>query len=139
MPEPFVWRSRVRFSETDSSGRIHYSAMFRYLEATEDEFLRAAGIPYSRFEPSQGVSFPRVHVEAQFMAALKYDDVVDMELSVERVGETSFTLYFDASREGAPVARGRMTVVCISVATERPVALPAEMAAALERGGSGVE
>jgi len=54
---------------------------------------------------------------------------------VERVGETSFTLYFDATIEGSPAARGRMTVVCISVATERAAALPAELAAALRGGG----
>lgn len=131
MPEPFLWRSRVRFSDTDASGRIHYSAMFRFMEAAEDEFLRSAGAAYSGIEGSLGVSFPREHVEAQFVAALRYDDVVDVEVSVERVEETSFTLYFDASKEGAAVARGRMTVACISVGTERPAALPGELVAAL--------
>ncbi len=138
MTEPFRWRSRVRFSDTDASGRIHYSAMFRFMEEAEDEFLRSVGAAYSGIEASLGVSFPRVHVEAQFVAAPHYDDVVDVEVSVERVGETSFTLYFDATMEGAPVARGRIKVVCMSVETERPAALPAEFMAAL-RGAPGVE
>lgn len=135
MPEPFLWRSRVRYSDTDASGRIHYSAMFRYMEAAEEEFLRSLGAQYSGVDASLGLSFPRVHVEAQFVAGLHYDDMVEVEVSVERVGETSFTLYFDASREGLPVARGRMTVVCISVAAERAAALPPELAAALRGGG----
>lgn len=135
MPEPFLWRSRVRFSDTDASGRIHYSAMFRFMEAAEEEFLRSLGVPYSGIAASLGLSFPRVHVEAQFVAGLRYDDVVDVEVSVERVGETSFTLYFDASMEGAPAARGRMTVVCMSVASERAASLPLELAAALRGGG----
>jgi YbgC/YbaW family acyl-CoA thioester hydrolase len=131
MPDPFRWRMRVRFSDTDASGRIHYLAMFRYMEAAEDEFLRSLGVAYAEIEAAQGVSFPRVHVEAQFVSALRYDEVLDIEVSVERVGETAFTLYFDASASGTAVARGRMTVVCISVATERPVSLPAVLADAL--------
>lgn len=138
MPVAFKWRLRVRFSDTDSSRRIHYSAMFRFMEAAEDEFLRSLGLPYAAVEKAKGVSFPRVHVEAQFVAPLRYDEVVDMEVTVERVGETAFTLYFDASKDGKPVARGRVTVVCISVETERPVLLPGELAEALRRA-MGVE
>lgn len=138
MPVAFKWRLRVRFSDTDSSGRIHYSAMFRFMEAAEDEFLRSLGLPYAAVEKAKKVSFPRVHVEAQFVAPLRYDDVVDTEVTVERVGETAFTLYFDASKDGVAVARGRVTVVCVSVETDRPVLLPAELAEALRRA-TGIE
>ncbi len=131
MPDAFRWRSRVRFSDTDASGRIHYSAMFRFMEEAEDEFLRSLGKEYSSVDPALRISFPRVHVEAQFMAALHYDDPVDLEVSVERVGETAFTLYFDASLDGKPVACGRITAVCVSTATERSVALPTALAEAL--------
>jgi len=139
MPVAFKWCLRVRFSDTDASGRIHYSAMFRFMEAAEEEFLRSAGLPYAAIEKARGVIFPRVHVEAQFMAPLHYDDVVDMEVTVERVGEKAFTLYFDASKDGAPVACGRMTAVSISVETERAVLLPAELADALRRTVGGAE
>lgn len=138
MPVAFKWRLRVRFSDTDASGRIHYSAMFRFMEAAEDEFLRSLGLSYAAMEKSRGVLFPRVHVEAQFVAPLHYDDVVDSEVTVERVGETAFTLYFDASKDGVPVARGRVTAVCVSMETERPVLLPAELSEALRRA-TGVE
>lgn len=133
MPAAFQWRLRVRFSDTDISGRAHYSAMFRFMEAAEDEFLRSLGLPYAAVEKAKAVSFPRVHVEAQFMVPLHYDEVVDMEVTVERVGETAFTLYFDASKDGKAVARGRVTAVCVSVETERPVLLPAEFADALRQ------
>lgn len=131
MADSFRWQARVRFSDTDASGRIHYSAMFRFMEAAEDEFLRSLGLAYSSIEPMLGLSFPRVHVEAQFVSALRYDDLPEIEVSVERVGETSYTLYFDASLNSQPIARGRITAVCISTATERPVPLPEPLATAL--------
>jgi 4-hydroxybenzoyl-CoA thioesterase/acyl-CoA thioester hydrolase len=111
--------------------------MFRYMEAAEDEFLRSLGRAYSDIESEFGVTFPRVHVEAQFVSALRYDETVDVEVSVERVGETAFTLYFDASMDGRPVARGRMTAVCISTGAERPMALPVPLADELRSAMGG--
>jgi acyl-CoA thioester hydrolase len=131
MGEPFSWRSRIRFSDTDASGRIHYSAMFRHMEAAEDEFLRAIGFPYADVEPAGQLSFPRVHVEAQFIAPLRYDDVVETQVTVERVGESSFTLYFMSVANETAVARGRVTAVCMSVVTQRSTPLPDELAEAL--------
>lgn len=131
MGEPFCWRSRIRFSDTDASGRIHYSAMFRHMEAAEDEFMRTIGFPYAEIEPAGDLSFPRVHVEAQFVAPLRYDDEVETQVTVERVGESSFTLYFMSTANGRAVARGRITAVCISISTQRSTPMPEGLAEAL--------
>jgi YbgC/YbaW family acyl-CoA thioester hydrolase len=127
---PFVWTSRVRFSDTDASTRIHYSAMFRHFEAAENEFLRAIGLPYTALG-SQGLDFPRVHVECDFEAPLRYDDLIDVEVTAARVGTTSFTLAFRVMTAGRPAARGRITIVCIDHQTGRPHALPPALAAVL--------
>lgn len=131
MPDPFIWRSRIRFSETDASGRIHYAAMFRHMEAAEDEFMRSISLEYSKTMADGELAFPRVHVEAQFMAALHYDDEIETHVLVERVGESSFTLYFKTVCNEVAVARGRITSVCISVDSQRPHAIPEAMADAL--------
>ena len=39
----FTHRVRVAFPDTDASGRIHFTAMLRYFESAEIEFLRALG------------------------------------------------------------------------------------------------
>ena len=39
----FIHRVRVAFVDTDASGRIHFTAMLRYFEAAEQEFLRSLG------------------------------------------------------------------------------------------------
>jgi len=56
---PFRWTTRILFIDTDASGRIHYTAMFRYFEAAEIEFFRSIGVLHEH----KGISFPRVHVE----------------------------------------------------------------------------
>jgi acyl-CoA thioester hydrolase len=128
--QPFVWESRIRFVDTDASGRIHYTALFRHFEAAEFEFLRAVGCPYTSFA-EEGVSFPRVHVECDYLAALHCDDLIATAVTVERVGGTSFTFAFGVSIGGRAAAKGKITVVCIDPATQRPRAVPERLALAL--------
>src|SRR5579864_3767829 len=115
----FHWESRIRFVDTDASGRIHYTALLRHFEAAEFEFLRAIGCAYSSFG-AEGVGFPRVHVECDYLAALRCDDLISTAVSVDRVGDTSFTLAFAVSVEGRAAAKGKITIVCTDQATQRP-------------------
>jgi YbgC/YbaW family acyl-CoA thioester hydrolase len=108
----FTWHSRIRVVDTDVSTRIHYSALFRHLEAAETEFLRSLGLEYSRWF-AMGLSLPRVHVEADYLAPLSFDDEIDTEVRVERIGESSLTLGFRVVKTvtgelGARAARRRV-------------------------------
>lgn len=118
----FEYELRIRFVDTDASGRIHYTAMFRYFEAAEFEFLRSRGVAYQEFGEH---SFPRVHVECDYKGATKYDDLLKICVEVARVGTSSFTFAFQATAfDGRHVATGSITVVCLAKATGKPVAIP---------------
>jgi YbgC/YbaW family acyl-CoA thioester hydrolase len=131
MPQkPFVWRSRLRWGDTDASGRVYYGSLFRHLEAAEMEFLRDTGYIYATGE-LEHVTFPRVHAECDYTSALVNDDLMDIAVSVERVGRSSFTLAFEVSVESRNAARGKVTVVCMDRATQKATALPEKFADAL--------
>lgn len=120
----------MRFADTDASQRIHYTAMFRYFEAAEQEFLRELGLAYST-EPFRNYGFPRVHVECDFLSAIHYDDVLDVEVTVDRVGASSYTLAFGAFQGSRLAAKGKITVVCLDKLTQRSIAIPETLAIAL--------
>src|ERR1700733_12022585 len=115
---PFVFESRVRFGDTDASGRIFYISLLHHIDAAEAEFMRARGIPYSRIQDWK-TSFPRVHVECDYTSALVYDDLMRIAVTVERLGRASFTLAFEASVEGRKAAQGKVTIACIDRQTQR--------------------
>jgi acyl-CoA thioesterase FadM len=79
MPEATT-RVRVGFVDVDSSQRIHFTAMFRYMEAAEHELMRAIGFPYAT--ALSGAAMPRVHLECDFRASVVYD--VSMDPGTER-------------------------------------------------------
>ena len=129
---PFAWRSRIRFVDTDASGRIHYTALFRHFEEAEEEFFRAMGFGYAEREHPE-LSYPRVRVQADYLSALRYDDPVYITVSVSKVGRTSYTLEFNVYLEESSeiAASGQITVVCMSTRTQRAHPLPDDLRSAL--------
>ncbi|HEX8995475.1 MAG TPA: thioesterase family protein [Ktedonobacterales bacterium] len=137
MPRATI-RIRVPFVDVDTSNRIHYTAVMRYWEVAEHTLMRSIGFPYAT--ALREVAFPRVHVSADFRGAILFDDELDVEARVERVGSSSWTVAFAARRasEGADapaLANGRMTIVAMDPATERAMPLPEELRRALSGEG----
>ncbi|HTT64772.1 MAG TPA: thioesterase family protein [Bryobacteraceae bacterium] len=128
MPK-FTHRVRVAFPDTDASGRIHFTAMLRYFESAEIEFLRSLGY---RYRDVPGVGFPRVRVECEYRAAVGFDDELDIVVAVTRVGTSSYTLKFAALKDGAVAANGSIVVVCVGL-PGRAQPLPEVLKEALRR------
>lgn len=154
MPRATV-RIRVPFVDVDSSERIHFTAVMRYWEIAEHALMRSLELPYAT--TLREVAFPRAHVSADFRGAIVFDDLLDVEARVERVGRTSWTVAFSA-RHAAPegvqgnaegagaepgaveatevarpiLAEGRMTIVAMDPATQRAAPLPDALRRALE-------
>ncbi len=131
---PFAWRTRIRFVDTDATGRIHYSSLFRHFEIAEDEFFRSLGFHYAERQPAD-LSYPRVHVEADYLGPLRYDDSIAITVAVSKIGASSYTLQFLVHLEdsGDIAAKGSITVVCMSKRSQKSHALPDELRHALQR------
>ena len=126
----FVWNTRVRYVDTDTSGRIHYTSLFRYFEAAEQEFLRSIGQQYSGHAGAE-TGWPRVHAECDVSGPLGFDDEIGVEVSVSRVGNSSMELAFRIVKGDSERARGRVVIVCMDRQTQRSRLLPEELVAAL--------
>ncbi|MGZ3583851.1 MAG: acyl-CoA thioesterase [Ktedonobacterales bacterium] len=137
-------RVRVPFVDIDSSQRIHYTAMFRYMELAEHELMRRIGMPYAT--TLQGIAYPRVHLSCDFRGPIVFDDQLVIDAHVERVGASSWTVGFVARhlcgpgqpdvtlgevQPGEVVAEGRMVIVAMDPSTDRSTALPEELRRAL--------
>jgi acyl-CoA thioester hydrolase len=125
--EPFRFETRIRFIDTDASGRIHYTAMFRYFESAEIEWMRSLGIVYGRAD----FTFPRVHVECDFKLALLHDDPIVIEVFLTKLGGSSARLEFRTLKNGEIAATGVIVIVCMSRETQRAMRIPDELRAKL--------
>lgn len=130
--EPFRFQTRIRFIDTDASGRIHYTSMFRYFESAEIEFMRQFGVIYGKTQ----YAFPRVHVECDFFLAIVHDDLIEIEVSLAKLGRSSMRFEFRALKSGNLAAQGAVIVACMDPQTQRPVALPEELRGKLATAGT---
>jgi acyl-CoA thioester hydrolase len=118
MGKTFRTQRRVEFRDTDAAGIAHFSALIVYLEQAEHDFLRSLGTTVMVPEDSEHipeeerVRWPRVHVEADFQGPVRFEDVLDIDVRVLRMGTKSATYQFVMTSSGNPVCTGLTTAVC---------------------------
>jgi YbgC/YbaW family acyl-CoA thioester hydrolase len=114
----FKLERRVEFSETDAASIVHFSNFFRYMESAEHAFFRSLGysVMMKHFDPPLG--FPRVHVECDYRAPLRFEDLVGVRLLVREKKPKALTYLFKfhnlTAEPAVEVARGLVTVVCVT-------------------------
>ena len=129
MPEPFRYRRRVEFRDTDMAGIVHFSVFFTYMEAAEHAFLRSIGLAVFNEWEGQNLSWPRVSANCNYRSAIRFEDEIEIQVAIEKLGNSSVTYQHQIFRDGNLVADGKMTTVCCQVEHGKPpksVRIPAE-------------
>ncbi len=135
MPPTFKFIRRVEFSETDLAGIVHFANFFRYMEAAEHAFFRSLGTSVA----TPPVGWPRVHAECDYKRPLRFEDQVEIALSIREIKAKSITYDFVFTRlEPGPAeecARGNLVVACVTKAadgTMKAVPIPDDLAQKLK-------
>ncbi len=125
----FAIQDRVRWSDCDPLGIIHYSAYLRLFEVAEHEMFRACGLPYEVLRRAGGVWLPRKALQLEFHSPAAMDELVLIEAWFARIGDTSLTMQFEVYRESdrAHRASGTLTVVCVQKDTMGKYPVPADV------------
>ena len=71
-----------------------------------------------------GLGFPTVKVEMEFLSPVHYGDKVDIDVTIERVGRSSVQIRYEASVAAKPVFKARTIAVVVDMRTFRPTPLP---------------
>jgi len=137
MPTRYRTIRHVQFRDTDAAGIAHFSVFFQYMEEAEHEFLRHLGMSVMTRDDEGVISWPRVSATCEFQGAVKFEDVLDIEVEVLRRGEKSVTYRFTFLHENRPVAEGQITAVCCRLDAKGPprsISIPAWITEKFEAG-----
>jgi acyl-CoA thioester hydrolase len=129
---PFVHRLRVRFHECDPQGVVFNAHYFAYFDIALTEMWREAFGSYAEVVAG-GTDVVVVEASATFRAPARFDDEIDVELRVDRLGTTSMAMATAIRRDGAELVEGRMVHVFVDTTTMAKQAIPDHMRAGLER------
>jgi acyl-CoA thioester hydrolase len=117
---PFTTNRRVEFRDTDAAGIVHFSAFFVYMEQAEHEMLRQWGLSVVERDASGEISWPRVAAQCEFRSPAKFEDLLDISVTVQRLGSTSVTYGFRFECHGREIAVGTVTAVCCRMEADQP-------------------
>ena len=122
-----VYRRRIEFVDTDVSGNIHFSRFFVFMETAEHELLRSLGTTVHLEDGERTIGWPRVDARCRYLAPVRFGDVVEVRVFIERQGTKSMTYRFEFHCRDQKVAEGTMSSVCCVLGDNgglRAIAIP---------------
>ncbi len=121
MAQIFTAQRRVEFRDTDMAGIVHFSVFFTYMEQTEHQWLRSLGLSViDQMIDGNHISWPRVAAQCQYRRPLKFEQLVDVKMSIAKLGQSSVTYRHEFWHDGVLMAEGSITAVCCRMLHGQP-------------------
>jgi len=70
---PFVWRVRVYWEDTDAGGVVYHSRYLNFFERARTEWLRSLGVDQVKLAEEENVLFAIRHMNIDFEQAARLD------------------------------------------------------------------
>jgi acyl-CoA thioester hydrolase len=132
MPRVFSHRLRVRYGECDPQGVVFNANYLAYFDVILTEFWREAIGDYMAMIEEHGTDMVVAESRISYLGPAAFDEELDFELRVSRLGNTALGTLIDASVGERPVVAGEMRHVFIDPATKLKRPMPAQIRAGLE-------
>jgi acyl-CoA thioester hydrolase len=128
--EPFEWRIRVYYEDTDAQGVVYYANYFRYMERARTEWLRSLGVDQAQLLNDERRMFVVTESNASFLAPARFNDEVVVTARLAALTRATFdieqNIYLD-SLDGKLLIRGGIKAAFLNADTLRPMRVPAEI------------
>lgn len=125
-----VMSHRVRYHEADGQGFLFNGRYLEIADVAMTEFFRSLGFDY-REMVAGGMDPSVVSAELTFRRPARFDEVLDVHITCNRVGNSSFQLQTLVIRDGVSLAEMRLVYVNVDPSTARSRPLPPRIAHAL--------
>lgn len=130
---PFRHRLRVRYNECDAQGAVFNSNYLMYFDVTITELWRDAFGSYDQALEDYGVDIVVGEANVRYLKPARFDDELDIDLTVEKLGTTSLNTRYDVQRDGEMLAIGHLRHVFVDPNAGGKNAIPDGVRTILER------
>ena len=124
MIEPFLWPARVYYEDTDAGGVVYYANYLRFMERARTEWLRSLGVEQDRTRAELGIIFVVVSVEINYGSPARFNDALEVSVTVPELKNASLTFAQDVTRDGEILCSAKVRVASVDAETLKPRPLP---------------
>jgi acyl-CoA thioester hydrolase len=131
VPRVFRHRLRIRYGECDPQGVVFNANYLAFFDVVITEFWREAVGDYNAMIEA-GADMVVAESRIRFLGPAMFDEQLDFELRVARLGNTALGTVIDAAVGDRPVVNGEVRHVFIDPATKQKRPMPEDIRVALE-------
>ena len=126
---PFTWRTRVYWEDTDGGGVVYYANYLKFMERARTEWLRSLGHQQHEIAEELGVVFAVREAHVNYLKPARLDDELIISCTPVPEGKVSIRFQQEITRvnaegPGTPLATGEVRVVCVDAKRFKPRPLP---------------
>jgi acyl-CoA thioester hydrolase len=134
---PFTYYLRVRYGECDAQKVVFNARYGDYVDVAVNEFFRALGFAGALINGE--LDFQLVKQTTEWKASARFDQVLALSISVQHLGNTSFTLRteFRVAGDARLIATVETVYVLVDAKTLTKTPLPDSLRAAMTEGAAG--
>lgn len=129
--EPFKWRVRVYYEDTDAGGVVFYANYLRFMERARTEWLRTLGFEQNALRATWNRLFVVRSISLDYRRGARLDDRLDITVALAHRGRASLDFSQQAIRvaDGALCCSGLVKIACVAADSLRPKPLPDQLLA----------
>lgn len=128
MARTFSVQRKIRFSHCDPAGIVYYPNFFDMINsAVEDWFGDAIGLPFQTMHLERRLGFPIVDTRCQFVRPCHLGDMLDIDLSIARLGRSSIAFDIRGRVGGEEKFHADHKVALVSLDTFRSMPIPDDL------------
>jgi len=122
---PFGYTLRVRFNECDPQGIAFNANYFTYIDiAITDLYRQHFDGSFLAVTESNGVDVVVAEVNLKFLAPARFDQEIEIAITVERLGSTSMAVSSLISRDGETLVTAELRYVFVEIETWEKTPIP---------------
>ena len=131
---------RIRYRDTDSTGRIFFASYLEFFDDAISEFFRDRGIT---FDTLGSVNFDNEKKDeifvvgdcyCRFFHETFYDDILELVLEIKEMREKKVEFegtFYNKTRSNT-CAKGNMSLICLDTDTNESTPIPQDLAVRLK-------
>ncbi|MDP2654162.1 MAG: thioesterase family protein [Candidatus Omnitrophota bacterium] len=129
----FIYKTKIHLHDTDAAGLLFFSNQLKIVHDAYESALDQAGFGFDVLLRRKKYFLPIVHAEAGYKAPLFVGDRITVEMTVERLGTTSFTFVYKIfNQKKTLVGTARTVHVTTDKKTRKKIPLPSELRKAVK-------
>ncbi|MBP9854673.1 MAG: acyl-CoA thioesterase [Candidatus Omnitrophica bacterium] len=124
----YTYQTKIKLHETDAAGLLFFSNQFKLIHDAYESLLESIGFGFAELLRHQSYFLPIVHAESDYKAPLFVGDIINITVSVDNIGTTSFTFtYTITNNKNILVGTAKTVHVTIDKAKQMKIPLPSDM------------